>query len=172
MGVRFTQISKEFTGNTGKWIEEWLIRQSRLTFFSFSVLVLFAFSVMVSSSQKWIIKTVEKKDLGKITQSFHTTLHWRKMGVVNPDAIICKIYHFLFNFFPSEDKTHPCERKGSNGKSQMVSKFGEWVCCQYSYHTERSSVVLLLYRPTAMKNLYVLHRKKQHFDIAVTLKLE
>ena len=47
------------------------------------------------------------------------------MGVVNPDAIICKIYHFLLNFFPSEDKTHPCERKGSKDKSQMVSKFGE-----------------------------------------------
>ena len=33
-------------------------------------------------------------------------------------------------------------------------------------------MVHLLYRPTAMKNLYVLHHKKQNFDIAVTLILE
>ena len=53
MGVRLTQISKEFTGNTDKWIEEWLIKQSRLTFFSFSVLLLFAaFSPILSMTGK------------------------------------------------------------------------------------------------------------------------
>ena len=61
----------------------------------------FAFSFMVSSSQKWIIKTVEKKDLGKIKQrvfSHYIALTW-KMGVVNPDAISCQINSFPFYLF-------------------------------------------------------------------------
>ena len=39
--------------------------------------------------------------------------------------LVAKYIAFFLIIFPSEDKTHPCERKGSNGKSQMVSKFGE-----------------------------------------------